>query len=121
MFTRVVLATGVAAVVAFIVLAAIGLHELVTPLIVVGALALLVGSGNLLYGRNSHGAIAQARVRPAQEAQNRAIDEAQREDRLARERARAERRGAGGRTAPNGLVRGRRGPAGRVREDGADQ
>ncbi len=39
-------------------------------------LAFLIAAGNLLYGRNSHYARAQARVRPAQEAHNRAADEA---------------------------------------------
>jgi hypothetical protein len=38
------------------------------------AIAVLVGAGNLLYGRHSHGATALARVRPAQEAHNRAAD-----------------------------------------------
>ena len=50
------------------------------------ALVFLIGGGNLLYGRNSHGAMAQARTRPAQEAQNRAIDEARRQ--AGRQRAR---------------------------------
>ncbi|HVB90566.1 MAG TPA: hypothetical protein VND70_00535 [Acidimicrobiales bacterium] len=70
---------GCALVVALlIVLAAIGFHNAVTPLATVGVLVLLVGGGNLLYGKNSHGAAAQARTRPAQEAQDRAIDEARR-------------------------------------------
>jgi hypothetical protein len=39
-------------------------------------LAFLVAAGNLLYGRNSHYARAQDRVRPAQQAHDRAADEA---------------------------------------------
>ena len=38
------------------------------------AIVALVGAGNALYGRNSHGAKALARTRPAQEAQDRAAD-----------------------------------------------
>jgi hypothetical protein len=39
-------------------------------------LAALIGAGNALYGRNSPYVKAQARTQPAQEAKNRAIDEA---------------------------------------------
>ena len=46
---------------------------------------------NLLYGKHSHGAAATARKRPAQQAQNQAIDEAQRQARLEREQARQTR------------------------------
>ena len=47
--------------------------------VAVGALVLLlIGAGNLTYGKNSHYAKAWARIRPAQEARNRAIDEARR-------------------------------------------
>jgi hypothetical protein len=56
-----------------------------------GALVILIGGGNLLYGKHSHGAAAIARVRPAQEAQNRAIDEAQTQARRQREQARQQR------------------------------
>ncbi len=38
------------------------------------AIAVLVGAGNALYGRHSHGKKAVDRIRPAQEAQNRAAD-----------------------------------------------
>ena len=48
--------------------------------------------GNLLYGKNSHGAMAKDRVRAAQDAQNRAIDEAHRARRQARQEARQEAR-----------------------------
>jgi hypothetical protein len=41
---------------------------------IVIAVVLLIAAGNLLYGRHSHGAAAQARVRDAQEAHNRAAD-----------------------------------------------
>jgi hypothetical protein len=76
--SRVALLVGVLVVVGLIVLVAIGFHDALTPLITLAALAFLIGGGNLLYGKNSHGAMAQARTRPAQDAQNRAIDEARR-------------------------------------------
>jgi hypothetical protein len=40
------------------------------------AIAVLVGAGNALYGRHSHGKKAMDRVRAAQEAQNLAADRA---------------------------------------------
>jgi hypothetical protein len=61
-----------------ITLSAVGHNSAITPLLTIVVLAGLIGGGNLLYGKNSHGAKAQARIRPAQEAQNRAIDEARR-------------------------------------------
>jgi hypothetical protein len=76
--SRIALTTGAVVVVGLIVLVAVGDHTALTPLIAVVALVFLIGGGNLLYGKNSHGAMAQARTRPAQEAQNRAIDEARR-------------------------------------------
>ncbi len=76
--SRVAMAGGVLVVVGLVILVAIGFHDALTPLVTVAALVFLIGGGNLLYGRNSHGAMAQARTRPAQEAQNRAIDEARR-------------------------------------------
>ena len=66
-------------------LAAAGAHWLITPLLTLVALVGLIGGGNLLYGKNSHGAAAQARMRPAQQAHERAIDEARRQAALARE------------------------------------
>ena len=87
-FTRFALGAGVVVVVAFMLLVAIGIHGALTPVIAIVALVVLIACGNLLYGKNSHGAAAQARVRPAQEAQNRAIDEAQARARLEREQAR---------------------------------
>ena len=90
-FTRLALAAGVVIIVAFMLLVAIGIHGTLTPVIAVLALAGLVACGNLLYGKNSHGATAQARVRPAQEAQNRAIDEAHVQARQEREQLRRQR------------------------------
>jgi type VI protein secretion system component VasK len=94
-FTRIVLGIGVVFVVAFMLVVAIGLHGALTPIIALVALVGLIACGNLLYGKNSHGATAKARVRPAQEAQNRAIDEAQSEARRAKEQARRSRRRGG--------------------------
>jgi len=54
------------------------------------AIAALVGAGNALYGRHSHGKKAVDRVRPAQEVQNRAADLAAEARRAVAE---AERRG----------------------------
>jgi len=76
--SRVAIAAGTLVAVGLVVLVGIGVHGALTPLIAIFALVFLIGGGNLLYGKNSHGAMAQARTRPAQEAQNRAIDEARR-------------------------------------------
>jgi phosphotransferase system glucose/maltose/N-acetylglucosamine-specific IIC component len=76
--TRFALGAGVVVVVVFMLLVAIGMHGAFTPIIIILALGGLIACGNLLYGKHSHGAAATARVRPAQEAQNRAIDEARR-------------------------------------------
>jgi hypothetical protein len=54
------------------------------------AIAALVGAGNALYGRHSHGKKAMDRVRPAQQAQNLAADRAAEARRAVAE---AERRG----------------------------
>jgi hypothetical protein len=97
-FTRIALGVGVVFVVAFMLAVAIGIHGALTPVIAVLALVGLIACGNLLYGKNSHGAAATARVRPAQEAQNRAIDEAQEQARLAR--AQRRRRGWGSGEGP---------------------
>jgi hypothetical protein len=72
-------------------LVALGIHGALTPVIALLALGGLIACGNLLYGKNSHGATAKARVRPAQEAQNRAIDEAQQRARQERELLRRQR------------------------------
>jgi type VI protein secretion system component VasK len=92
--TRFALGAGVVVVVAFMLLVAIGMHGAFTPVIAILALVGLIVCGNLLYGKHSHGAAATARVRPAQEAQNRAIDEAQERARLEREEARQRRQQA---------------------------
>jgi type VI protein secretion system component VasK len=90
-FTRIAVRVGIVFIIAFMLLVAIGIHGAFTPVIVVVALGGLIACGNLLYGKNSHGAMAKARVRPAQEAQNRAIDEAQQRARQEREQLRRQR------------------------------
>jgi type VI protein secretion system component VasK len=89
--TRFALTVGVLVVVAFMLLVAIGIHGALTPVIAIVALVGLIVCGNLLYGQHSHGAAATARKRPAQEAQNRAIDEAQEQARQERQQARQQR------------------------------
>ncbi|MGA2931558.1 MAG: hypothetical protein ABSE98_05655 [Acidimicrobiales bacterium] len=87
--TRIALIAGIVFLAIFVVIAAIAMHA---GLIVFVALVLaaLVAGGNLLYGRHSHGAAAVARVRPAQEAHDRAADAAAEARRAVAE---AERRG----------------------------
>jgi hypothetical protein len=92
--TRLALALGVVVLVAFMLVVAIGSHGAASPLIAVVALVGLIACGNLLYGKHSHGAAATARKRPAQEAQNRAIDEAQERARLERAQGRRRREGS---------------------------
>jgi type VI protein secretion system component VasK len=91
-FSRIALRVGIVVIAAFMLIVAIGIHGAVSPVIALLALGGLVACGNLLYGKHSHGAAATARKRPAQEAQNRAIDEAQRQARLEREQAQAQAR-----------------------------
>jgi hypothetical protein len=69
--TRIALAAGIAFLAAFVIVAVVAIHALAAVAVVL-VLAALVACGNLLYGRHSHGAAAQARVRPAQEAHDRA-------------------------------------------------
>jgi hypothetical protein len=94
-FTRFALRAGIVLIVAFMLLVAIGINGGMYGgmSLVIAAVALvgLIACGNLLYGKNSHGAAATARKRPAQEAQNRAIDAAQAEARRQREQQRLER------------------------------
>ena len=75
---RIALIAGIAFLVAFVVVAAFALHAGIVVVVAV-VIAGLVGAGNLLYGRHSHGAAAVARTREAQEAHDRAIDEARRQ------------------------------------------
>jgi predicted membrane metal-binding protein len=76
--SRVGLYGGLAVVAGLVVVTAVAIHGLLAPLLALVALVFLIGAGNLLYGKNSHGAMAQARTRPAQQERNRAIDEARR-------------------------------------------
>jgi hypothetical protein len=94
-FTRFAVRAGIVLIVAFMVVVAIGINGGMYGgmSVVIAAVALvgLIACGNLLYGKNSHGAAATARKRPAQEAQNRAIDAAQEQGRLRREQERQAR------------------------------
>jgi hypothetical protein len=95
--TRIALGLGVVVLVAFMLVIAIGIHGAASPVIAVLALGGLIACGNLLYGKHSHGAAAAARVRPAQQAQNRAIDEAHERARLERAQAQERERAQQGR------------------------
>jgi hypothetical protein len=88
---RFALGVGVVFVVLFMLAVAIGIHGAATPVIAIVALVGLIVCGNLLYGQHSHGAAAVARKRPAQEAQNRAIDQAQEQARQERQQVRQQR------------------------------
>jgi hypothetical protein len=88
---RIALAAGIILLTAFVFVVLAHGHDGSNALVVVLAVVLLVAAGNLLYGRHSHGAAAQARIRPAQEAHDRAIDEAR--QRQAQARAQAEHAG----------------------------
>jgi len=71
--TRIAVAAGIALLTAFLIAIVIaGPVGLRTVVVVIVTLAALVGAGNLLYGRRSHYAAAQARNRPAQEAHDQA-------------------------------------------------
>ena len=87
--TRIAVAAGIALLAAVVVVGVFAAH---VGLVLVAfiAVAALVAGGNLLYGRHSHGAAAVARVRPAQEAHDRAADTAAEARRAVAE---AERRG----------------------------
>jgi hypothetical protein len=74
---RIAVAAGIAVLTAFVLLVFLaGPIGLRSVMIVVVTMVLLIGAGNVLYGRRSHYAAAQARVRPAQEAHDRAADTA---------------------------------------------
>jgi hypothetical protein len=89
--SRIAVAVGIALLTAFaIVVYVAGPYGLRTVILVVVTMAVLIGAGNLLYGRRSPYAAAQARRRPAQEAHDRAADRAADARRATAE---AERRG----------------------------
>ena len=84
--TRIAVAAGIAVLTAFVVVVVlVGPAGLGAVIVGVLAIAGLVAAGNLLYGRNSHYAAAQARLRgedaseaaEAEEPHDRAITEAQ--------------------------------------------
>jgi len=87
--TRIALVAGIAVLAVFVVISAFALHAGLV-LLALAAIAGLIACGNLLYGRSSHYARAQARTRPAQEAHDRAADLAADARRAAAE---ADRRG----------------------------
>jgi hypothetical protein len=74
-FSRIAIAVGIALLAVFVIAVVTEGHAGAGAAVVAFfAIAALVGAGNLLYGRHSHGKKAVDRVRPAQEAQNRAAD-----------------------------------------------
>jgi hypothetical protein len=87
--TRIALVAGIAVLAVFVVITAFAAHAGLI-LVALAAIAGLVACGNLLYGRSSHYARAKARVRPAQQAHDRAADLAADARRAAAE---ADRRG----------------------------
>jgi hypothetical protein len=90
-FSRIAIAVGIALGAVFVIAVVTEGHAGAGAAVVAFiAIAALVGAGNLLYGRHSHGKKAVDRVRPAQEAQNRAADLAAEARRAVAE---AERRG----------------------------
>ena len=90
-FSRIAIALAILFVTAFaVVVIAEGQGGAGAAVVAFIAIAALVGAGNALYGRHSHGKKAVDRVRPAQEAQNRAADLAAETRRAVAE---AERRG----------------------------
>ena len=87
--TRIAVAVGIALLTVFVVVVILAGHPGAGAAIVAFiAMAALVGAGNLLYGRHSHGAAAVARIRPAQEAHDRAADVAAEARRAVAEAAR---------------------------------
>ena len=76
-FSRIAVAAGIALLTVFaVVVIAEGQAGAGAAVVALIAIAALVGAGNALYGRHSHGKKAVDRVRPEQEAQNRAADRA---------------------------------------------
>jgi hypothetical protein len=72
---RIALIAGIVILALFVVVAVFAAHAGLVVVAFVAVVA-LIAAGNLLYGRHSHGAAAQARIRPAQEAHDRAADQA---------------------------------------------
>ena len=90
-FSRIAIAIGIALLAVFVIAVVTEGHAGAGAAVVAFiAIAVLVGAGNLLYGRHSHGKKAVDRVRPAQEAHDRAADVAAEARRAVAE---AERRG----------------------------
>ena len=91
LFSRIVIALAILLLTAFaVVVIAEGQGGAGAAMVAFIAIAVLVGAGNVLYGRHSHGKKAVDRVRPAQEAHDRAADVAAEARRAVAE---AERRG----------------------------
>ena len=100
-FSRIAIAVAILFLLAFaVVVIAEGQAGAGAAVVAFIAIAVLVGAGNALYGRHSHGKKAVDRVRPAQEAHDRAADLAAEARRAV---AQAERRGE--RYCPLGPVR----------------
>jgi hypothetical protein len=90
-FSRIAIVVAIALLTAFaVVVIAEGQGGAGAAVVAFLAIAALVGGGNALYGRHSHGKKAVDRVRPAQEAHDRAADLAAEARRAVAE---AERRG----------------------------
>ncbi len=88
-FSRIAVAAGIALLTAFAVVVILaGQSGAGAAIVAFVAIAALVGAGNALYGRHSHGAKALARVRPAQEAHDLAADRAAEARRATAEAAR---------------------------------
>ena len=85
--TRIAVVAGIVLLAAFVVVTVFAAHAGLV-LVALVAVAALIGAGNLLYGRHSHGAAAVDRVRPAQEAHDRAADAAAEARRAVAEAAR---------------------------------
>jgi hypothetical protein len=76
-FTRIAIALAILLLTAFaVVVVAEGQGGAGAAVVAFVVIAALVGAGNALYGRHSHGKKAMDRVRLAQEAQNQAADRA---------------------------------------------
>jgi hypothetical protein len=88
-WSRIAVAAGIALLTVFaVVVIAEGQAGAGAAVIAFVAIAALVGAGNALYGRHSHGAAAMNRVRPAQEAHDQAADRAAEARRAVAEAAR---------------------------------